>query len=85
MPNAKAVFICNAITREGIAENLNDFLGTTDTFAPDDARLTDEICTAYAAFIGTLETDNSNDDERQSEYEWDLCKKLGVPASILGG
>ena len=46
----KALFVISAISREGIAEELNGYRENTDfkirPFTPDDTRLTDEICEA---------------------------------------
>jgi hypothetical protein len=49
MADKDRLFVTNAITRAGIAENLNSFLDsnqalTDDKLAEDDDRLTDEIC-----------------------------------------
>jgi hypothetical protein len=53
------LFVVSAISREGIAEDLNEFLdlgidapSSDDRIKPDDDRLTDEICVEYARKIG---------------------------------
>lgn len=70
MNDPKKLFVISAITREQIAELLNDALdyaqGVTDTverFTTDDVRLTDENCQAIADRLNDS-SDTSEDDER---------------------
>ena len=60
MRDPKQLFVINAVTREGIAEDLNDTLdgyANEERFTPNDDRLTDEICAAYAAALGNIDED----------------------------
>ena len=79
----KEMFTTNAITRESIAEDLNNLITDScnqdsEEFAANDSRLTSEVCNAYAKFVGSLEFGNSNDEEALDEYQHELIEKLGV-------
>lgn len=62
MADPKKLFVVNAITREEIANDLNNYLDcngaiTSDRLQPDDDRLTDAICEAYSKDLGNIETE----------------------------
>lgn len=71
MANTKKLFIISAVSREQIAELLNDALDCCgpegddgiDRFTANDPRLTDENCQAIADRLHDA-TDTSEDDER---------------------
>lgn len=68
MRDPNQVFVISAITRAGIAEDLNEWLeeGTLeDRLAIDDDRLTDEICAEYAQKVGEVDEDMT--DSAQAE------------------
>jgi hypothetical protein len=70
MLDPNALFVVNALSRSGIAENLNSQLGREE-FAPDDSRLTDEFCARYAATIGRIDCLDCHQEEKyeaESEY-----------------
>lgn len=63
------LFIIHAISREEIAEDLNQYLKgydpndeAEDEFKPDDPRLTDEFCAKYAAELGKIQDDTNSSD-----------------------
>lgn len=71
MLDSKQVFIVSTITRESIAECLNQMLscfGFEDRLEPNDKRLTDEICAEYAEELGKI-------DFVQGEEEALLCER----------
>lgn len=53
MADPTALFVTNAITRKGIADDLNGTLGR-DEFTDGDERLTDTFCKEYAAALGEI-------------------------------
>jgi hypothetical protein len=66
MADPKELFITNCVTREQIAENLNDYLKYyehDERFAPDDDRLTGGLCREYAAKLGALPNPDDEDDK----------------------
>ena len=81
--NPKQLFTTNTVSREQIAEDLNITLEAAsyqaqsivdDRLAPDDERLTDEICRTYAEGIGNIDTDMPNDAQEDEEAE--LCERI---------
>lgn len=75
--NPKQLFTTNTVSREQIAEDLNITLEADDALsrlAPDDERLTDEICRTYAEGIGNIDTDMPNDAQEDEEAE--LCERI---------
>jgi len=76
MNDPKKVFVINAITREDIAELLNNALEAvgveaTDVpgFAPADARLTDEVCQSIADRLSDCQTDEQSEADESSMME----------------
>ncbi len=86
MSNPKKLFVISAITREQIAELLNDamdYVGSgTPKFTKDDPRLTDGNCQAIADRLCEA-TDTSEDDDRSiielAEEEADNAWLFKVP------
>jgi hypothetical protein len=83
----------NAITREGIAEDLNEFLEngidappSDERLKPDDDRLTDEICTEYARKVGETHQegygmiDEANYEEKLAEIRVEALWACKIPA-----
>ncbi len=72
-------FVMNAITREGIAEALNDTIDGYELdvprFTPNDDRLTDVICTEYAKGIGDI---GEEDLDGEAEVCEDILEQLGL-------
>ena len=70
MLNPLASFVVVAMTRAGIADEINKYLkdigksSLVESFAPNDDRLTDELCTRLAAMWP------SDPDDLQSMIEW---------------
>lgn len=84
MLDPKAKFTVYSVTREEIAEELNDFYNGYDegenVLAPDDDRLTDEVCQAFAnklAEIDASELTQSQHDEADAELFHDTLVSLG--------
>ena len=85
--NPHQLFISNALKRSTIAQDLNEALeqhsGLAEKriaelwFKEDDDRLTDEICTKYAAAIGELPGDNDAADEEYDAIRNKLLVELG--------
>lgn len=75
MNDPKKLFVISAITREDIAELLNNALeavGADDRvtlFADDDARLTDENCQAIADRLSDCQTDEQSEADESSMME----------------
>lgn len=84
----KELFVTNAITRESIAQDLNDYLDamrSDDTnvveFTANDKRLTKKVCTEYAAFLGKQESTDFDNDE-WADYLHTLANNLGAKFPI---
>jgi hypothetical protein len=60
MANPNKLFTTNAITREGIADEINQNCDRQALTADDD-RLTDEVCTRFAAELGQTDEDDVAD------------------------
>lgn len=93
MADKNQLFTVSAITRAGIAENLNEFLEDNEIltndedgwFADDDDRLTDEICTEYAKLIGEVDEDGFSDtwiDEQMVKIDEDTIRKCGINTDV---
>lgn len=97
MADPKAKFTVTYITREGIAEDLNDYYQAhTETeetpIASDDDRLTDEICQEVAdklneidvncADAGRYREDRMN--EAEQELWWSLLARFGLVENNQG-
>lgn len=83
---ADQLFVISAISRAGIADDLNEHLGHHE-FAVEDPRLTAELCTAYASHLGGVEAvEGSEDrDEELAELRDEFANlALTSPVSILG-
>lgn len=81
--NRTQLFVINAITRERIADDLNDYLdgySKPRLLSPDDDRLTDAICTEYAEAIGTIDPDLSegDQDEQLAEAQHNALLSMGI-------
>jgi len=77
MRDSKQLFTTNAVTREGIAEELNltlECCELEERIAPDDDRLTDEICQQYADAIGGI--DELDVEENVTEAEASICERI---------
>jgi hypothetical protein len=70
-------FIVATVTRGGIAEELNDHLERPE-FRPDDDRLTDEVCRAYAEALGELDDHDPGFDEAYCALLDRLLGRLGI-------
>lgn len=74
MADPNELFVITSISRSGIADDLNEHLdyneaATTDRLAPDDARLTAQICSDYAASVGVLVALDTDDEQLESVAE----------------
>jgi hypothetical protein len=87
MNRSTQTFVVTSITRAAIADELNaqlDYVRDVDgedlhEFKDDDARLTDEVCQAYAAFIGNLDPFDLSEDayeEVLNDYQAELIECL---------
>lgn len=85
-------FTVQYITRASIAEDLTDYLEASDgefagcaRFEPDDARLSDAICAAFARELGVTEDaeDTASDGYQNLLYQYlkKLCEKPHADAS----
>lgn len=80
--NRTQLFVISAISREGIADDLNDYLEDAEhprMFQPDDARLTDAICTEYAAKVGEIQAEDLTEgdaDEAIAELNHSTIKTI---------
>jgi len=87
------LFVVSAISREGIAEDLNEFLEngidappSDERLKPDDDRLTDEICTEYARKIGETHQegwgmiDEAEYEEKLAVIMTEALAACGIPA-----
>ena len=75
------VFIVSALSRKGIAEELNEYLdncGLDTVFTEDDDRLTDEICTTLAKKQGEMDMCEAAVSEQGRAEHWSdaLCEAL---------
>lgn len=74
MADLNQLFVIKAIARYVIADELNEYLDLTankERLAPDDDRLTDEICRKYAAGLAELDGSDAADDLQQ-ELVYDI-------------
>jgi hypothetical protein len=81
--DASKLFVISAISRKGIAEDLNDWLEIREFeqhVADDDDRLTDAICTAYAAALGEIDPDLGEDWETDEvdRIQGETLKAIGI-------
>lgn len=74
MADPKALFVIHSVSREGIAESLNDTLGRVE-FAAGDDRLTDTFCREYAQGLSHID---DSDDERITAYHTTLLSDFGL-------
>lgn len=90
MADPKKLFVVSAVSREGIAEALNEYLDdnealTDDRLQFDDDRLTDEICEAYATGLGEIDLQDSTE-AMVEEAECDLfdrvLRMVGIDPSV---
>lgn len=85
MLDPNQLFVISAISREGIAEDLNDYVLahgviTEPPLAEGDPRLTDEICNEYAELLGNINCEHEDDeDEAVASLQYEFCKRLGLP------
>src|SRR5215831_10427713 len=70
-------FIVSVVTRGGIAEDLNDHLERPE-FRPDDDRLTDLVCRAYAEALGELDDHDPGCEEAYGALLDRLLARLGI-------
>jgi hypothetical protein len=80
MLDPTTLFVVNALSRSGIAENLNSQLGREEFTAGDD-RLTDAFCSRYAAAIGVLDCLDVHEEERyemESELHESFFAEFGL-------
>lgn len=66
MGNPKKLFVVSAISRADIAKRLNESLGRR-VFKRDDKRLTDKICTKYAALLGDCNGETEDEIAEKAE------------------
>ena len=75
------LFVVNAISRGGFADDLNELFTNTapePEFAQDDDRLTDAICQKYADALGDMDEDNPSYDEKHAELLVALLLDIGI-------
>jgi hypothetical protein len=77
----KQIFVMNALTRESIAEDCNNYLesiGSKQRVAIGDYRLVADLCQRYTDCLSQC-FDNANDEEEnaQNAVEW-LLDEMGV-------
>lgn len=89
MLDPKAKFIISHLTREDIAENLNEYYvdctGKEAVLTPDDDRLTDELCQGITDKLAEIDADCADAgkyrDDRINEAEgqlwYDTLAKMG--------
>lgn len=82
-------FVISFFCRKGIALALNHYLDahkclTDDRLKPDDDRLTDEICAAYAKAHGEIDYGLGENavDEAIDELEEETLRKIGIDPSV---
>jgi hypothetical protein len=87
--NPQQLFVTNTVTRQQIAEDLNDqLLGgvefhiyddayVVETLQPDDDRLTDEVCQQVANWLGEHDYAECDGDDDYAEFLHDILVKLG--------
>ncbi len=81
MRDPKQRFIVNTVTREQIAESLNNYLEdpkSPNRLANNDDRLTNELCQEYANRLGDLDELDADFEDMLAEIEYSLCCRLGL-------
>ncbi len=81
----KKLFVVSAVTREGIAADLNDYLQNCEDerrVTDDDDRLTDEVCQYYADLVSEIECgEDMTEGDKEEAFEQafaDTLAKIGI-------